>query len=726
MSYCLNPNCSDRANADNLKCCQGCGCNLIINDRYRLIRPIRELGGSHQTEIFEIDDCGTPRILKVLITNRRRFVKLFEQECQILEQLSDLSVPQFYGYFTFTPIDSRQKLRCLVMEKVEGIDLKQRLKKNGKLTQALAIEWLRQLLAIVEQVHQESILHRDIKPSNIMIRPDRRLVLIDFGTARKLTRTYVKKLEESDITTVYSTGYTAPEQHEGQAVVQSDLFSLGRTFVYLMTGICPNLLPKTKNGQLKWHHEARQISAPLKEIIDGLICLNPSERPLKAEILNRLERINDDSATETRVSNSLNYQQRNALIILGVSIAITSLVLGMRYLGWLQPMELRAYDRLMLIRPMEAQDNRLLIITVDEADIQYQNQQGMSLRWSLSDEALAQLLNKIEPYEPRTIGIDIYRDFAVDPDYGDLALQFAKSDRLYAVCKVPAPEDGTPKATPPPPEIPAERIGFSDLVADNEDIIRRQLLHLTPPQTSSCRAEYAFSLQLALDYLKRLGIKSTISSQQYLQIGNTVFKPIDKHAGGYQNIDAAGYQILLNYRALGSPKDIAQNIALQDILSDRLDSQLKTLIKDRLVLIGVTASSSTDDWQTSYSQPSSATQKQIPGVFVQAQMTSQIISAVLDNRPLIWWWSSGEEVVWIWVWSLIGAAAGLYLRRPLWLGMAIAFSLLCLFLSCWLVWLNAGWIPFIPGAIAIILASLATALALKQLYRVKMFWRSLF
>lgn len=213
-------------------------------------------------------------------------------------------------------------------------------------------------------------------------------------------------------------------------------------------------------------------------------------------------------------------------------------------------------------------------------------------------------------------------------------------------------------------------------------------------------AEYAFSLQLALDYLEEEGIESKMSPEGFLQIGSTTFEPIGKHSGGYQNVDAAGYQILLNYRSLNSPKDIAPQISLKDILSDRLDARLNNLIEDRIVIIGVTASSSTDDWQTPYSQQSSLPQKQIPGVFIQAQMTSQIISAAIDNRPLIWWWSNFWEIVWIKEWSLLGGILGWYLRRPLLLGSAIAFSLLALFISCWAVFLQAGWIPLSPSAIA--------------------------
>ena len=487
-------------------------------------------------------------------------------------------------------------------------------------------------------------------------------------------------------------------------MMQSDLFALGRTLVYLMTGIYPDNLPKTDTKRLIWHQAAPQISSSFKDLVDRLLILCPSQRPNDLEVKNLLEQIEEDTATKVYGNYRGNWLHL-ALVMLIVSLVIMGAIAGVRSWGWLQPLELSAYDRLMQLRPTETQDSRLLIVTIDEADIQYQNQQQMALRWSLADEALAQLLAKIEPYQPRTIGIDIYRDFATAAEYPSLIRELENNDRLYAVCKVPAPQDGTPEGTPPPPEVPLDRLGFSDFVADSGDIMRRQLLHLTPPATASCKAEYAFSLQLALDYLSKEGIESQVTPEGYLQIGSTIFKPLSKHSGGYQSIDAAGYQIMLNYRALAAPQNIALQISLRDILSDRDPDRLQDLVKDRLVIIGVTAASSTDDWQTPYSH--SVTQKQIPGVFIQAQAIAQIISAVRDDRPLIWWWSNFWETVWIWIWALLGAILAWYLRRPLWLGIATAISLLLLFTSCWAVFLSASWIPLVPGAIALILAATA-------------------
>ncbi len=66
MSYCINPWCFERQNPDELEFCQSCGTNLTINERYHILRPLRKLDNGYHTEIFEIDNLGTIKVLKVL------------------------------------------------------------------------------------------------------------------------------------------------------------------------------------------------------------------------------------------------------------------------------------------------------------------------------------------------------------------------------------------------------------------------------------------------------------------------------------------------------------------------------------------------------------------------------------------------------------------------------------------------------------------------------------
>ncbi|KYC42408.1 transmembrane sensor domain-containing protein [Scytonema hofmannii PCC 7110] len=391
------------------------------------------------------------------------------------------------------------------------------------------------------------------------------------------------------------------------------------------------------------------------------------------------------------------------LTLLVVSVFVTALVMGIRHLGILQSSELRAYDHFVQLRPVnEKPDPRLLLITVDEADIQYQVQKNMNMRWSISDQAMAQLLQKLEKYQPKTIGIDIYRDFPTDPNYPYLSSRLQQDDRLFAVCKVSAPNDGASDGTPSPPEVPKKRLGFSDFVADADGIPRRQLIHLTPPLESPCVAEYAFSYAIARHYLGANGIESKINKEGNLQIGNTVFHQLTSHTSGYQNIDAAGYQILLNYRSMPSLENIAQKVSLREILDDKIQPELLESVKNRVVLIGVTAPSSSDFWATPYSSQGLNKEKQIPGMFIQAHMLGQILSAVLDGRPLIWWWSGWIETFWVWVWAFIGGAIAWQIRQPVYLWSAIAIGSFSLFTICFGIFTQMGWIPSIPPALALV------------------------
>lgn len=722
MIYCINPNCLERPNPDQCEFCQGCGCDLIINERYRIVKPLRKLDLHHYIEVFEVDNLGTTKVLKVLTSQRRRLVDLFHQEAHILEKLGHLNVPAMENHFTYFPPGSDQKLHCLVMEKVPGDDLEKWLEKNGVLSETLAINWLSQLSELLRQIHQEKILHRDIKPSNIMLRSDGKLVLIDFGTARQISSTYVEKVANADLTRVYTSGYTAPEQIRGQAVYKSDFFALGCTFVHLLTGVHPeNLAKNPDNAHLIWRAKAPHISQELGNLIDSLIAPSPEKRLLNPKsVLDTLNPNRELTADEfpSGGKQSLYIRTRNLAVreisciwlsfwkVVGISLTVAVAIFSIRYLGLLQGLELKAFDRLIVARPVETKPSRLLLVTIDEADIAYQNQMGMSIRWSLADEALLKLLQKLEPYQPRTIGIDIYRDFAVDPNYPELVDYLSNDSRLYSPCKVPAPEDGAPNGIAPPPEVPPSRLGFSDLIADNDDIVRRQLLYLNPPITSICNAETALNLKIALNFLAKQGIELSITPSKQIQIGEVKFKPLKNHSSGYQTLDASGYQILFNHLAVSSPLDIAEKISLTDVLEDRITPDIIETIKDRIVLIGVTDPSTIDSWKTPYSEISSSDLQHIPGIYVHAQAISQLISAVLDDRSSIWWWSPRVEALWILFWAFLGGSLAWLIHSVWHLGIAISGANCLLVGICFGILLKAGWVPLIPPALALIITPL--------------------
>ncbi len=283
MLYCINPNCQNRQNPDEVVLCQDCQTPLLINNRYHLIRPLRDLKPvSERTlscEIFEVTDFKDNdklKVLKILSCDYTHIIELFEQEYTLLINFTRSGIPQGQEAFSFQ-LNNGQKLRCLVMERIEGQNLEQYLEQQGAISEQLALSWLNKIVDILKFIHQNNYFHRDIKPSNIMLKLDGELVLIDFGTARKLTETVINGRY---VTAIYSHGYTAPEQIAGRGVPQSDFYALGCTFVHLLTGNPPD------SNIHVWRQKTKyKISTALANLIDSLIEVDYKKRPQNAQII---------------------------------------------------------------------------------------------------------------------------------------------------------------------------------------------------------------------------------------------------------------------------------------------------------------------------------------------------------------------------------------------------------------------------------------------------------
>jgi serine/threonine protein kinase len=294
MSLCINPNCPQPDHPGNVRSdvCQSCHSDLLWQGCYRATRLLSDNTGFGT--VYEADDRGTAKILKVLKINAPKAIELFKQESQVLSQLHHPGIPKIDSYFTLTPVNSKKPLYCLVMEKIQGQNLQAWMHNNPPLDCALAIDWLKQLIEILACVHQKNFFHRDIKPANIMLRPNGQLALIDFGTAREITQTYLAKMGgRSGITSIASAGYTPLEQNNGKAVPQSDFYAVGRTFVYLLTGKHPTEFDEDPGkGILIWQSEVRKAFPPLLTLIDEMMAPFPAQRPKDTkEILERLVEI---------------------------------------------------------------------------------------------------------------------------------------------------------------------------------------------------------------------------------------------------------------------------------------------------------------------------------------------------------------------------------------------------------------------------------------------------
>ncbi|MDJ0595762.1 MAG: CHASE2 domain-containing protein [Pleurocapsa sp. MO_226.B13] len=330
------------------------------------------------------------------------------------------------------------------------------------------------------------------------------------------------------------------------------------------------------------------------------------------------------------------------------SVGVTVLLVGMRSLGIFQAWELQAFDRLMRQLPSEPLEPRLLIVGADETDISYSN-----YGYPLPDAILARLLDKLLSYQPSAMGLDIVRDRPVPNNdsrgHEMLVNHLRQNEKLITVCAF----DENPEATiASPPHSPEQQLGFVNVYDDREyhpqnDTVRRYLLSRSfNPDTipSWCTTPYSFGWQLAYLYLTAQGIPVATSEDNW-QFGKIVAKRLEKRSGGYQNLDARGNQLLINYRRTPDLQKIARQVTVRDILtdSDRFDP---AWVKGKVVLIGVTATSVPDFHDTPWGE--------IRGLYVHAHVVSQIFSAVEDNRPLLWWLPWWGDALWICFWSFAG------------------------------------------------------------------------
>lgn len=394
------------------------------------------------------------------------------------------------------------------------------------------------------------------------------------------------------------------------------------------------------------------------------------------------------------ISDIFNYK-RNIVTLIATSLIVTTGIIGARFAGVLQKWELHFFDQIMQSRPAEGSDQRLLIIGIKDEDFQIPEQQNR--KGSLSDLALDKLIDKLESNQARAIGLDIFRDFPVDSKQKSLKTRLKKSDKFFAICQVGEPE-GEERGISKPPEIVNQYLGFSNIIPDSDGVIRRHLLSMDVPITSLCQTPISLSLQLAVRYLKEEGITPKIIQGNW-QLGNTILQRLQSPTGTYQNADTWGNQILLNYRSYHSPNQIADVVSLKDVLTNKVKPET---IQNRIILIGVMTRTSGDQFPTPYSINQTPYQE-MPGVIIHAQMISQILSAVLDRRPLIKTWAFWGDIVWIWGWSIIGGIIVItFPKKLLYIIITAGIAIIILYGTCYWLFIQGNWAPLVPAGIALI------------------------
>lgn len=256
----------------------------LLNNRYQVIEVLG-VGGFGET--FLAEDVYMPSrrrcVIKQLkpMTNDPKIYPLIQQrfgrEAAILEKMGEGSsrIPKLYAYFC------ENGQFYLVQEWIQGQTITSIVEAKGRLSETTVSDIVASLLSVLDYVHGEGIIHRDIKPDNIILRHSNGLpILIDFGAVKETIANVSYTQAKINPSMVLGTpGFMSPEQAAGRPSYSSDLYSLGLTAIYMLTGKLPQELeidPQT--GQLLWQQYAFDVSPSLIAVLDKAVQSHPRDR----------------------------------------------------------------------------------------------------------------------------------------------------------------------------------------------------------------------------------------------------------------------------------------------------------------------------------------------------------------------------------------------------------------------------------------------------------------
>ena len=389
--------------------------------------------------------------------------------------------------------------------------------------------------------------------------------------------------------------------------------------------------------------------------------------------------------------------------VLLTSLLFTVPIVTARYLGYLEQWELNSYNDFMNLRPAEKPDDRIVIVTVGDEDIEKLNQ------YPISDDNFAKLLEKLEQYQPIAIGLDIARDVPNGTGWERLEKVIKNSKTIVSGCMVSKKDY---PGSSPAPGASDDRIGSPEFPPDSDEIIRRVIVSATPEKSEKPAKKQHLCNKIAQDnqipslsfllaefYLSAKNIKSESTANDDRRFNKVVIKGLQPRFGSYNQDVVNQDQIMLNYR--GDKKHFPE-ISISDVLYDKVNPQM---IRDRVVLIGSISRVSKDLLSTPYG--SQLLGRNMYGVRVHAHAVSQILSAVLDQRQQIQSWDEWGKILWIMGWAVGSGVIAFYNRRSIFFLIGMIAISGTLWGVCYGLFLTqALWIPFVPALWAAVLTGL--------------------
>ncbi|MGM3305139.1 CHASE2 domain-containing protein [Anabaena sp. WFMT] len=450
----------------------------------------------------------------------------------------------------------------------------------------------------------------------------------------------------------------------------------------------------------------------------------------------------------------------NPVLKIGSITLLTTIVVSIiRLLGVFQPLELLYFDQMVRMQGSQDSDERLVIVEITEENInkyaeEYAKQNKQSNKSgpdathnkqnniyqynpgaSLPDQIIEKLLRKLLDKKTTVIGLDIYRPY--DNKLKSLADEFKKKGtEIVFICKFPDAENKTSGQNPPPDVSVDERVGLSDFIDDYDGITRRQIIRMG---TNSNEYEHKKSKCKPFDYQKTpMESFSFKVTQKYLYATNQrkyeIIQNLDKNSriyhekdknkielqpldqnvkGGYHLKEIGGFHILLRYRFAkkGNEKYSVRNIAhktysVDDVLNSDSSSDFNKLdLKDKIVLIGTPVESYDNIVPTPFSDEGQ--NSPVYGLYIQGQMISQLVSAALDQKPLLKAGTLDKEILLIFIFSLIGSILAQLFKESLkTLVIIVSANFFAYYLFCLVMFFQFHtWLSLISPVAGLLLAS---------------------